>query len=418
MRWSLAAVVTTTAVASALVAAGCGSGSSGAGKSSKGPIKILTFGDISGLAPTPIYQLQSGVEAAVDAFNAAGGVQGRKVDLITCDAKLNPSLAAGCVSKAASEGVVAAIPSLEALDNVTTPILEKEGIPIIGTNPSTATAQYSRTSACYVGGPFILSPQAGTYLAGHGAKSLSISLPAGLANQDVMTQAVRSAAAVYGAKVPLALEVPTTATDFSSVAAQLTSAGEDATYITPNPPGLFSLISDLAQSRSGLKLAVPGYTAARPQVMAAFNKLPAARNVFMNNFNAFPTDTSVPGIRLFDQEIAKINKSYIGDETALFPWINAWGGMQILGSIKSGPIDAQTILKAMKTVTLNFEGVVPPWHYSYNALGLGCVTDNEVYEGVYNGGSAVTPLNGGRPVVGLTPSIIALYKKAFASYTR
>src|SRR5580700_11090540 len=105
---------------SASVAAAClffgaviavGSSSSGATtRASKAPIKVLTFGDITGLFPTPQNQLVDGVRAAVDAFNADGGVQGRKVQLIACNTQFNPATASSCVENAKADGVVLAIP--------------------------------------------------------------------------------------------------------------------------------------------------------------------------------------------------------------------------------------------------------------------------------------------------------------------
>jgi ABC-type branched-subunit amino acid transport system substrate-binding protein len=421
MRRRIASVAVIIAAGAAL--AGCGSSSSsssggggGGGGSSKGPIKILTYGDITGLAPTPVHQLLDGVKAAVNAFNAAGGVQGRKVDLISCDTQLNPAQAASCVEKAKSEGVVAAIPSLELLDNVTTPILEKQGIPIIGSSPSTAVAQYSKTSACYISGPFVLYPAAATALAKQGAKSISFLEPGGVANQDVLARATTTAAAAQGAKVPAFIGVAPTATNFSALAAKALSAGENAVYVSASAPGLFSLIGALGQTKPGLKLGTPAYIIASPQILGALSKIPPAKGMYVNNYTAFPTDTSVPGIKLFQQQLATVNKSDGGAETALFSWVSAWGGMQILKTMTSGPINSSTVLGAMKTAHVSFEGVAPDWSYQYNTLGLGCVNANSAYVGVYKGGLSITPANGDKPIAGLSPSIIALYKKAFASY--
>lgn len=379
---------------------------------SKAPIKILTFGDITGLAPTPLTYLQDGVKASVNAFNAAGGVQGRKVELIECNSQLNPADAANCVVHAKQEGVVAAVPSLELLDNVTTPILDKEGIPIFG-DPSTETAQFSKTSACFVNGPFVLYPAAATALAKEGAKNLSIMAPQA-AGQNVLQAATALAAAAGGGKAPASafLPIPATATDFSSIAASATSGGETGSFISVNAPGIFSVLGDMLQAKPTIKLAIPGYVIQNPEVLAGFAQVKGVKNVYVDNYTAFPTDTSVPGIKLYQQQISKVNKADIGQETALFPWLDAWGAMQVLKTVTTGPITASTVLAAMKKATLNFEGVTANWHYSYNTLGLGCVSDPDVYTGVYNGGTTVTPTNGGKPVVGIGPKIIAYYKKA------
>jgi branched-chain amino acid transport system substrate-binding protein len=420
MRRSVSRLVAASA-ATALVVAVCGSsiGSAATGSAAKaGPIKVLTFGDETGLGPTPSAYLLDGVDAAVAAANKAGGVQGRKIVLVNCNTEANPALAATCVEKAKSEGIVAAIPSLELLDNVTTPILEKEGIPILGINPSTATAQYSKTSACFINGPFILYPSASTVLGKEGAKSISMLAPGGVANENVLQDGAALAASAAKSSLKTLIQVPNNATDFSSIAASATTAGEDGAFLSALPPGLFSLVGDLAQTVPGIKLAAPGYIVVSDQVLDAFASVPATKGLFVTNYSAFPTDTSVPGIRLFRKEVAPYNKADEDNEGALFPWVDTWGAMQVLQSIKSGPVNAKTILAAMKTVTLNFEGVIPPWHYQYNALGLGCVSSNYVYDGVYNGGTKVTPLYGDKPVAGLDSAIIALYKKDFASYAK
>ena len=368
-----------------------------------------------------MVQFPHGVEAAVDAVNAAGGIRGRKVQLITCDTTVNPATAADCVVKASQEGVVAAIPSFEILDNVTTPLLEKQGIPILGANPGTATALYSKTTACFLPGAYVLYPREVSSLASRGAKSLSFMSPVGIPNVDTLDQAVEEAASEGGAKVTAVVQVPQTATDFSSIAAQATSQGEEGSAVDALAPGFFSILSGVAQARPGIKLGSPGYIVNDPTVMAALGKIPAANGLRLGNFTAFPTDTQVPGIRLYREQIAKVSKSDADYENTLTAWLAAWGAMQIIQSIKSGPINSQTIMSAMEHTTVRFGGIVPDWHYEYNTLGLGCVNNNKIYEGevqVSNGKASIRSLNGGQPVTGISPTITALYKKAFASYAK
>jgi ABC-type branched-subunit amino acid transport system substrate-binding protein len=367
--------------------------------------------------PVPYVALHDGVQAAVNAFNAAGGVQGRKVQLISCDTQLNPAQAAKCVATASAQGVVAAVPSLELLDNITTPLLEKQGIPVFQ-EPSTAAAQYAKNTACFVNGPYVIYPATMAGLAKAGAKSITAMQPAGVAGLDVLDHASNLAASAYGGKVTTSINVAPTATNFSAMAAQATGSGQDGLYLAASPPGLFSLAGDVLQSRPGIKVSIPGYLLANPQVLAAFSKIPPLKGTFSVNYTAWPTDSSVPGIKLFQQQLAAVNKASLGNEAAIFPWVDAWAAMQVLKTMTSGPITAATVSAAMKKATLDFQGVVPNWHYQYNTLGLGCVNTGMAYEGVYKGGLEVTPLNGDKPVQALTPEIVAYYKKALASFAQ
>ena len=175
------------------VAGAHGGGSSGASTSAtKAPIKVLTFGDITGLFPTPQNDLVDAVRAAVNAFNASGGVQGRKVDLITCNTEFNPATASSCVENARTDGVVLAIPSFEIFDSITTPILGDSKIPIFGA-PSTAAAAFDPAEACFVPGAFSLYPAGATQMAKAGVKNIDVLEPLGVPNTNEINQAVTMA---------------------------------------------------------------------------------------------------------------------------------------------------------------------------------------------------------------------------------
>jgi branched-chain amino acid transport system substrate-binding protein len=423
-KWALPAIV-----ALALGIAACGSsssnssssssggssgGSSSASSGSKGPIKLLSFGDVTGLSPTPSLGIQKGPQGAVNAVNAKGGINGHQVQLILCDTKLNPADAASCVEKAKAEGVVAAVPSEELLDNVTTPLLDKLGIPILGSNPSTAAAQFSKTSACFLPGVFVLYPAGTEALAKEGAKSVSVSEPAGIADENVVNHAATISAQSAGGTAGPFVGIPPTASNFSSIVAQSTANHQDGSFVSATPPGFFSLVGGIAQAAPGSKLGGPGYTVINSQIDAGLAKIPAAKGMYVDNYTAFPSDTSIPGIKLYQQQVGPLDKADLQDETTLFTWVDMWGALQILQQVK-GDITPQSINAAMKTATVSFQGVAPNWHYQYDTLGLGCDNDDQVYEGHYEGGSTLTPMNGDKPRHALSPQIIALYKKTLSS---
>ncbi|MGH2970088.1 MAG: ABC transporter substrate-binding protein [Solirubrobacteraceae bacterium] len=86
-RLLLAAV----AVASLLAFAGCGRGAAGDDEqSSSGPLKVALITDSSGAVASFGKANINGVRLAIDELNAAGGVGGRKVELIARDSKATP----------------------------------------------------------------------------------------------------------------------------------------------------------------------------------------------------------------------------------------------------------------------------------------------------------------------------------------
>ncbi|MDR3348479.1 MAG: ABC transporter substrate-binding protein [Acidaminococcales bacterium] len=93
-------------VAMALFAAGCG----GAEKKAEGDIKIGLTGEMTGNNANYGTSTQDGVKLAVKEINAAGGILGKKINLIVVDNKSEPSEAANVMTKLTQQDkVVAAI---------------------------------------------------------------------------------------------------------------------------------------------------------------------------------------------------------------------------------------------------------------------------------------------------------------------
>ncbi len=399
------------AMSVALVVVTGGSGAlAGAAASTAGPINIVTYGDITGLPPTVEHQFQDGVVAAVDAFNASGGVQGRRIHLITCDTKSSATFAAACVANAKSEGVVAAIPSISLIDNVTTPLLENQGIPLLGSDPSTPQALFSKTSACFVPGPFVDYPALVNAMSKAGAKSLSATDALGVAGENVLEGGTGIEAKAVGATVHAWVTVSPIAA-LASIAAQATQAGEDGFMASYAGPGLDALISAALQAKPGLKLGGPAYIVqGGPSVDAPLVQIPGAKGMIISSYTALPTDGSVPAVRLFHKEINKVNATDDYSEVAFVTWVDGYGATQILKSM-TGPINAKTITTALqRTTNLNLLGAVPNWSYKYDSLGLGCVVDPTEYSGVLTNANGVVALNHDKPTFTLPPSVIKYYK--------
>ena len=124
-----------------LLAAACGApGSSTAQTSSaKGPIKIAVVDAQSG-AESDLGQFEwRGVSLAVNQANAAGGVDGRKIQLTLYDDQGDPTVGTELARKIASDGDIAMLGTAESAVTVAmAPILKSEKIPNITSGQSTA----------------------------------------------------------------------------------------------------------------------------------------------------------------------------------------------------------------------------------------------------------------------------------------
>jgi len=124
------AVLGVTALALALAACGSDdSGSSGGGDGSSDPIKIMNiYTDTPALS---FKEMPKNVEAAVAEINAAGGINGRKVEVMSCNNQLDPNVQLNCVREAIDAKVAAVVGSVSFFPTVY-PVLEKAGIAWLG----------------------------------------------------------------------------------------------------------------------------------------------------------------------------------------------------------------------------------------------------------------------------------------------
>lgn len=125
------------ALAAAVVLAGCGGGTSGSGDT----IKIGEFASLTGATASFGTASHNGAIMVIDAANAAGGVLGKKIKLITEDDQSKPGEAATAVRKLVSRDRVAAligeIASSRSLEAA--PIAQQNKIPMVSpgsTNPN------------------------------------------------------------------------------------------------------------------------------------------------------------------------------------------------------------------------------------------------------------------------------------------
>ena len=137
LRVSGRALVALTLGGVVLLASACASSGGGGSTSADGkaPIKIVTDGLWAGGVPEQL----SAIQAEVDTINAAGGIHGRKLDLIVCDDQNDPNKAIQCVQSAISQGVVAMVSESSASFGSFEPILQRPASP--ASPPTSATSR-------------------------------------------------------------------------------------------------------------------------------------------------------------------------------------------------------------------------------------------------------------------------------------
>lgn len=229
-RYHIGSVVAVAAVA--LAAAACsapgasssssqpsaGSTGSGTGAAASGPIKIAVVDAQSG-SESDLGQFEyRGVKLAVDQANAAGGINGRKIQLTLYDDQGDPTVGTELARKIAADGDIAMFGTAEsAVTLAMAPILKSEQIPNITSGQSTKLIDL-HSPFLFLNGPTGLTYD--STLANYLVKTKGYKKIAMITNNDS-----------YGAGEESAFSSSLQSLGLSSVASQVVPA--DQTNMTP-----------------------------------------------------------------------------------------------------------------------------------------------------------------------------------------
>lgn len=156
-------------------------------------------------------------QAWADSVNASGGINGRKVNLIICDAQVNPNQTADCARQAVQDHVAAVVASYAANSQVIAPILQAADIPYMSAYP-VAPSDYNGTDVFpTTSTPFILSGMG--YIAGKLCKKptlLTLQQPSLQFNDQAIAAGVKA----EGSTIYKTIVVPQKVTDYAPIASE------------------------------------------------------------------------------------------------------------------------------------------------------------------------------------------------------
>jgi branched-chain amino acid transport system substrate-binding protein len=376
------------AVALAPIAvAGCGSSdskqdtaTSAAAKPSGAPIKVADLSDSTRPDGIGFPEIPAAARARVDAINAAGGIKGRPVELVVCDSKGDPNAGRACARKVVSAGVVAVVGSSTSADATVFPILEKAGVPVVGTTPTSAVNGESDVSFCFnpgVVGAFFAPPAA---LKAQGAKKVSMIYPSNLGPASALAKtSFEQGVKKTGLQSGVVAGFNSGDSQFDAQVSKATADGVDGVFAFATGENLAPLIKAVRQQAPDVKVAT--LTASlTPQVIEALG--PAADGVAAVAFTQPATATQLPGIKQFNQDLDKYAD---GDVRRNDRSVSAWASVRAFEQIAAGlpEITRQSVMQAMQHLDgLETGGIYQPLSSSNRGAakipGLGCALNTSV----------------------------------------
>jgi ABC-type branched-subunit amino acid transport system substrate-binding protein len=219
-----AARITAALVATFLVAALSACGGSGDAGSDSDTIKVMTW------APqeSQLTNYPAIIEAAKtygDYINAKGGIDGRKLEVLTCDEGGDPTKAANCARKAIQEHVVAVIGSFGYTGDATIPLLKGANIAWFGGCCPNSAAEMTSSNAFILGN----GPAFGAALADRAAKDGYKKIAyVGCDGCQTYLPPIENTLKAAGLELHKNVTIPAQAQDYSPQAAQALAGGTDA----------------------------------------------------------------------------------------------------------------------------------------------------------------------------------------------
>ncbi|HTN81808.1 MAG TPA: ABC transporter substrate-binding protein [Acidimicrobiales bacterium] len=186
-----------------------------------------------------IPSIPVGAQQAIDEINAAGGINGRQVELITCNDQNDPNVAAQCGKQAVDEGVVALVGGLSLFDLNILPALQQAGIPWVGL---TSSDSFDQDGVYLFGGDGASAfTGIGGALAKEGCKNVAILLSASAAPAN--GPQIQAGVEAGGAKVVTTLNAPATGADWAPTVEAARKSGADCIASGAGPPETGPLIT-------------------------------------------------------------------------------------------------------------------------------------------------------------------------------
>jgi ABC-type branched-subunit amino acid transport system substrate-binding protein len=407
------AALALTAVA-ALGLAACSSSSSG-GSSTSPASSTGAAAASSGAAGQP-YQLVSiqdeagsnaqlvkdGTTAAIDAINAAGGIDGHQVDLSFCSTTNDPNVAAQCARTAVADPSVVAVTSNSTSYSANIDaVLVQAGLPLIGGIPF-SQGDFTSKIAFNTSPGALGTPAEGIMiikqLKGSKIGVPYVDVPAGAGIKPLM-QAI---AGPHGGTVVGNVPIPIDAADVTTQAAAVQAANPDGIVDALLTPQMVSFIKAYRQQGGTTPFVVGtnelGSATIKQQLAGADQGIYAA--------GWFNYQSS--GYKQYRADVAKYQPNALDPTNDLTAdaWLNvemfAMAAGKTLKASPNTPLSRAGLLKTMNTWTdFNLGGMTPTLDFSkpQTALGGGFsrIVDPYYYPVQYENGQFVS-MNNNTPV--------------------
>jgi len=389
----ISAIIATGLLVAGLAACGSSNGGSGASNSgsttgssdSKGPIKLMVIGDFqSSILSLP--QIQIGAEAAAKEINAAGGVNGHKIDMLSCNSQANVNVAASCASQAVADHVSAVVSMLTLQGTGVWPGLQAAGIPVIGTEAVLPEDANNALSYAIESTPIL---QIGQVLSMPGWQQCKRPGVLGLSDNPLALEDAQKIVQLYKDQTPSVtakmVNVTTTTTDLQPAVSALLQGGTDCVFPLLTPTGDLSVIQAVGTSGQKVKMGVVSADAPLANLVQIGA---AAQGVYVDTLFQEPGTSAAAST--FVSEMKSVDPSIVIDAVGEASYVGVY--MFAEGTKSLSNFSPSNVVKAMNSagvITVPLYGPVGPFTANSGLPTLTRVFGYSVYSYEFKGKTLV-----------------------------
>lgn len=325
------------------------------------PVNVMVMGSFTG--PFDTSFAFDTAEAAAQAINDAGGVQGRPLTILTCDDKFDPNATLDCARQAADADAVAIISGL-VLAGDYLDFAAQEGIPVIpAVGFQSAEFQNDISFPITAGGAGLATAAIAEVLA-QGVTVISLVYDESSGVAKPAAEAAAAGLAEQGINVANVIPMPLDIADASSILAAAEAGGAEGVALLVQGSQAAKFIT--AADQAGSTLIIGSYDLSlEPATIETLG--PAADGVLMASSFRPLTDTSNPGVEQFFDEMAAYDPTITVDDWSI-PGVGlgTYAATHLVGeaAAAAATVDAAGVLAALAELTDFDIGIMAPIDFS------------------------------------------------------
>jgi len=352
-----------------LVIAACGSSGASATGSGQGgdTYKVMVISNsVAGPKLAEAFpQIADGAKAGALAVNAAGGVNGRKVQIQTCETKGDPNAAVECARQAITEHLPAVVGSFDLVGTYLS-VLQSAGIPAIGSWPVAEELTNPIAYPVWGGGTGITAAMISYLVKQKHAKSIALVLTDTAADSQIPAVVAPIVAANPGVKVNEVI-IPANTVDYSAVVAK--ALQNQGIALGAEPTDVAAFLKALGQS--GQTRPLVASVAAIPE--SFISQLPDSADGMYGISGFLPASlTSNSAVATFNRYMNAVDPTADKDNFAE----NAYASVLLFADAVKGlhTVDGSTVTQALQTTGSFNLGLLPPVSFRRSQAPIAALT--------------------------------------------